>query len=243
MLNVPVTIAQLLGLMAALIVIGEPLRILLSKISSLFRGFDLIEKCVFNVFLGGLILYAIALPPLGLLNIWTIGVLLLVFGVASAGYHWANRKAGEASNETNDEKKRARGDQILVFGFFFIALLVQVVPFVWLVYGSVHDVSFHSLVVQVIIEKGYMPGNLQPYLPEGVIYPQAAHVLFAFAAMLTGWSAPQAVSYVTPLFNALTVFGAYFLSRRLWHNRAFYLGATFIFHVRRGMAHVYHMGG
>jgi hypothetical protein len=228
-LNVPVTIAQLLGFMAALIVIGEPLRILLSKVSSLFRGFDFIEKCVFNVFLGGLILYAVALPPLGLLNVWTIVALLLVFGVVSAGYHWVTRKTVQVSTETDDEKKRARRDQTLVFGLFLTALLVQVIPFVWLVYGSVHDVSFHSLVVQVITEKGYMPGNLQPYLPEGVIYPQAAHVLFAFAAILTGWSAPQAVSYVTPFFNALTVLGAYFLARRLWHNRAFYLGATFIF--------------
>jgi hypothetical protein len=228
-LNVPVTIAQLLGLMAALIVIGEPLRLLLSKISRLFNGFDFVEKCVFNVFLGGLILYAIALLPLGLLNTWAIFGLVLVFGLASLGYHWTTQRKPQASSINNWWQRRTTRDQALVFGLFLVALIVQVIPLASLVYGSVHDVSFHSLVVQVITEKGYIPNNLQPYLPEGVIYPQAAHVLFAFAADLVGWSAPQAVSYVTPLFNALTVLGVYFLARRLWANRSFYLGAVFIF--------------
>ncbi len=35
--------------------------------------------------------------------------------------------------------------------------------------------------------------------------------------------------YVTPLFSSLSVFGAYFLGKRLWDSRSFYLGLSFVF--------------
>ena len=68
-----------------------------------------------------------------------------------------------------------------------------------------------------------------PYSTEGIIYPAAAHVIFAFTAILTGWVVPQAIFYVTQLFNALAVVAAYFLARRILLNRVFHIGTAFVF--------------
>lgn len=229
MLDTLTILAQLLGLMAALIVLGEPLRLLLSKTSRLFKNLGFIETCVLDVYLGGLILYVLALPPLHLFSVPMIFGLLLASGVISSIYHWMLRKRSQVLTRHNEERQGKVIEQAFVFGLFLIALCVQMIPLTFLIYGSIHDMSFHSLTVQVILENKYIPNNLEPYLPEGIIYPQASHVIFAFAANLTGWIAPQAITYVTPLFNALTVLGAYFFAKRLWRNRGFYLGVVFIF--------------
>ena len=223
--------AQLLGLMAALIMLGEPLRLLLSKFSRLFKNLDFIEVCVLDVYLGGLILYVLALPPIHLFSTLTIFGLLLFSGLVLSMYYWRWKKRSQILTEQKKsvQRRTVRLEYALVFGMFLITLYVQTIPVTAFIYGSIHDTSFHSIIVQVILKNGYIPSNLQPYLPEGIIYPQASHVIFAFAANLTGWIAPQAVFYTTLLFNALSVLGAYFFGRKIWRNRAFHLGLVFIF--------------
>ena len=223
--------AQLLGFMAALIVLGEPLRLLLSKFSKLFKTLDFIEICVLDVYLGGLVLYVLALPPIHLFNTPTIFGLVLFSGLVLSIYYWRWKKRPQILTERKKGLQRRTMilEYTLVFGMFLITLYIQTVPLTFFIYGSIHDASLHSIWVQVILENGHIPSNLQPYLPEGIIYPQGSHVIFAFAAVLIGWIAPNAVFYVTPLFSALTVLGAYFLARRIWCNRSFYLSLVFIF--------------
>jgi hypothetical protein len=220
---------ELLGLMAALIVLGEPLRLLFSRFSILFRKLDFIETCVLNVYLGGLILYVLALLPFPLFDTPIILVLLLLSAIILVIYYM---RLGKRRRIQNEQFRKSRENRILeyvfVLGMFVIALYVQIIPLASFVYGSIRDTSYHSLLAEVIIENRHIPSTLEPYLPEGIIYPLASHVIFAFAAELTGWIVAKAVFYVTPLFSALTVLGTYFLSRKLWQNRVFYLGTVFV---------------
>ncbi len=210
--------------------LGEPLRILAARFSSLLRNLDFVEKCIFDIYLAGLLLYVIALPNLRLFDGRLI-LGLVSFSACVVIYHFRNViKSWFSRNSFSEIHKR--GDvieQILVFAMFFVALAVQIGPLTSLVFGSIQDTSLHSLYVQVILENRYVPYNLLPYLPEGIVYPQAAHVIFASSAILTGWSAPLAVFYTTPLFNALTVFGAYFLAKKMWQSRYFHIGMVFVF--------------
>jgi hypothetical protein len=220
---------ELLGLMATLIVLGEPLRLLFSRFSILFRKLDFIETCVLNVYLGGLILYVLALVPLPLFDTPIILILLLLFATISIIYYVRLGKRRRIQNEQNCKSQKNRMlEYVFVLGMFVIALYVQIIPLASFVYGSIRDTSYHSLLAEVIIENRHIPSTLDPYLPEGIIYPQAAHVIFAFAAVLTSWNTAKAVFYVTPLFSALTVLGTYFLTRKLWQSRMFYLSAVFV---------------
>jgi hypothetical protein len=232
MTDIHLIVAELLGLMAALIVLGEPLRIVFSRIDAFFRTLNLIEACVLNVYLGGLILYVLALLPMHLFNTLAIASLLLISTIFSViRFLKSTRRKQRTTNRVEEHPRRRTNmfEHVFVLGLFCVALYIQILPLTSLVYGSIHDTSYHSLLAEVIIENKGIPNTLEPYLPEGIIYPQAAHVIFAFAAILTGWIVPQSVFCVTPLFNALTVLAAYFMARRLWPNRVFYLGAVFIF--------------
>lgn len=228
MLDAPMIIAQLLGLATALAVIGEPLRLLLSRFSRIFGNLDFTEICVLDIYLGGLILYVLALAPLYLFTMPMILSILLVFTMISVACYFRRQKEFSGSAMCSQGQQGMVIEQAFFFACFLILLCIQIFPMTSLFYGSIHDVSLHSFMVQVILEKKYVPYTLEPYSSAGIIYPQAAHVIFAFAANLMGWIAPQAVTYVTSLFNALTVFGAYFLARRIWRQRIFYLGLVFV---------------
>jgi hypothetical protein len=210
-----------------LIIVGEPVRLLAGRLSTFFKNINFVEICILDLYLGSFVLYVIALPPWHLFSTTIITGLLFVFLAISIAYHWKLKKPDVVKQ--TERKKGEMIEQACVIGLFCFLLCLQVFPLTSLLYGSVRDVSLHSLMAQVIIENQYLPTTMLPYSTEGIIYPAAAHVIFAFAAILTGWVVPQAIFYVTQLFNALAVVAAYFLARRISMNRAFYLSTTFVF--------------
>jgi len=227
MLDILVTLAGLLELVVALIILGEPVRLFAERVSTLFKNLNFVEICILDVYLGGLVIYAIALPPWHLFSIPIITGLLFVFLMISIAYRWKLKKSYVAQHI--ERKKGEMVEQACIIGLFCFVLCLQVFPLTSLLYGSVRDVSLHSLLAQVIIENRYLPNTMLPYSTEGIIYPAAAHVIFAFTAILTGWVVPQAIFYVTQLFNALAVVAAYFLARRISLNRAFHISTAFVF--------------
>jgi hypothetical protein len=227
MIDIVIALAGLLELVVALIILGEPVRLFAERVSTLFKNLNFVEICILDIYLGGLVLYAIALPPWHLFSTPIITGLLFVFLTISIVYHWKLKKPYVAQHM--ERKKGEMIEQAFVIGLFCFVLCLQVFPLTSLLYGSVRDVSLHSLLAQVIIENQYLPNTMLPYSTEGIIYPAAAHVIFAFTAILTGWVVPQAIFYVTQLFNALAIVAAYFLARRISLNRAFHLSTAFVF--------------
>jgi hypothetical protein len=227
MLDILVTLAGLLELVVALIILGEPVRLFAERVSTLFKNLNFVEICILDIYLGGLVLYAIALPPWHLFSTPIITGILFVFLTISIAYRWKLKKPYVAQHM--ERKKGEMIEQAFVIGLFCFLLCLQVFPLTSLLYGSVRDVSLHSLLAQVIVQNKYLPNTMLPYSTEGIIYPAAAHVIFAFTAILTGWVVPQAIFYVTQLFNALAVVAAYFLARRISLNRAFHISTAFVF--------------
>jgi len=224
-------LSQLLVLLFFLIVIGEPLRAIFLRRLRLFADLDFLQVCLLDAYLGGLVLYVIAMLPLQLFNsavVFGLTIFGFLFSIAIHLKRIYRGKIGEVRTLLT-EHKIAILDYALVLAMFLVFLWIQIIPLTNFVFGSVHDTSLHSLMVQVILENQYVPLTLQPYLPEGIIYPQASHVIFAYASHILNYEAPKAVFYVTPLFNSLSVLGAYFLGKKLWPNRRFYLGLTFVF--------------
>jgi len=110
---------------------------------------------------------------------------------------------------------------------FLFSLFIQTSPLNHLVFGSVRDTSIHSLFVQVIIENRQTPLTAQPYLNEGIVYPQGFSPIAAYSVLILNYSPPQAIFYLTAFFNALTMLGAYFLGKTL--SRKCYLGLSLAF--------------
>jgi hypothetical protein len=85
----------------------------------------------------------------------------------------------------------------------------------------------HSLFVQVLIENKQIPVTLKPYLNEGIIYPQGFTPIAAYSVLVLNYLPPQAIFYLTVLFNAFTILGVYFLGKTL--SRKWNLGLILAF--------------
>jgi hypothetical protein len=112
---------------------------------------------------------------------------------------------------------------------FLLSLFIQTSPFNHLLFGSVRDTSIHSLFAQVLIENKQVPETEWPYSSAGIVYPQGHSAIVAFSIFILNYSPPQAVFYLTALFNALTILGAYFLGKTLSGKGYMGLSLAFVF--------------
>jgi hypothetical protein len=228
----PLVIPELLSLVVLLAIDGEPFRFFLLRRLRFLSDLDLVQIVTLDLYLGGFFLYIIAMLPLHLFS-WPI---VLGFTVAclllSIAIHFRALTGLSSLTKIGASLRKNRKISIeltAVLAMFIFFLLINLASASGFVFGSVHDESIHSLTVQVILQNKQVPVTLQPYLAEGIIYPQASHVIFAFASYMLNMEAPEAVFYVTILFKSLTILGAYFLGRKLSSRRAYYLGLSFVF--------------
>jgi len=238
MVEVLLLFFQLLLFLLLLVIIGEPVRVVVSRYSRLLKNLDILQILVINVYLGGLILYAISMVPLSLFNETLACGIIIVFAVLSLFLH--RKKVGRMRSifQSNlvlssihdyfSKYRLALLESIIVLCMFLAALWIQVTPLPRFVFGSIHDTSLHALFTEIILENGYVPSTMQPYLPEGVVYPQAAHVFFAYGCYMLGYVPPETILYVTALFQALGVLAAYYLGKAL-SSRPLGVSLAFIF--------------
>ncbi len=224
-------VLQLIFFMFLLIAVGKAFRAVFLRSLKLFSDLDFIQICILDVYLGGFVLYIIAMLPFRLFS-WSVvfGFTVLSF-LVSVFIHFKALRYVTRLDKIRVfliENKKAFFDYTLVFAIFIIFLLFHFLSLSDVVLGSVFDDSIHSLKVEVILENNCAPVTLEPYLPEGNIYPLASHVIFAFAAYMLNMEVPKAVFYVTTLFKSLSVFGAYFLGKKLCSERIYYLGLSFV---------------
>ena len=223
---------QLLFFPVLLIMYGEPVRFFLLRKLGLFSDLDFVQICILDVYVGGLILYAIAILPFAFFNQFVMVGLTVLFFFVSVNIH--SKMLAQVTGFSKirallKANRRILLDYLPLFAMFLTLLLIDLSASSGLVFGGIFDESIHSLRTEVIIQNSHIGLTLQPYLPEANIYPEASHVIFAFATYVLNMMVPKAVFYISILFKALTVFGAYFLGRMLSSRREYYLGLSFVF--------------
>ena len=223
---------QMLFLLFLLAVLGEPIRFFLIKRLRKFSNADFIQILTLDVYLGGMFIYILAVLPFQLFSyIIVLGLTLLCFFLCLI-LHFDFLRQNRNLNFIKSAFSRSNTkvvDYSLVFGMFLFLLLFNIGLLSELTFGGAFDESVHSLKVQVILENGQIPLTLQPYLPEGIIYPAASQVLCAYAVQMLNLAVPSSVFYVTLLFKAFSVFGAYFLGKEIDSRREFALSLCFVF--------------
>jgi len=115
----------------------------------------------------------------------------------------------------------------IVLTMFLIVLWIQIIPLSKFIFGSIHDTSLHALLVELILENKQVPATHEPFLPTATIYPQAPHVICAYSSYILGYIPATAVFYISSLFNAMSVLGAYYLGKKI--RPTGYLGANLAF--------------
>ncbi len=222
---------QLLFLPVLFVFLGEPLRALALKKLDIFQNLDLIQNGMLDVFFGAMILYLLALLPLGLFS-WPVLLGYTVFSIILSVFLNRKRLTQLFNLHTLNALIANNKKQIYVYLsvviIFIIFLSINLASLNGLIFGSVRDESIHSLYTQVIIQNHALTGTLQPYLPEGVIYPQGAHTIFAYSSYFLNLDIPWVILYVSILFKSLSIFGAYFLGKKLGNNIYYGLALSFV---------------
>jgi hypothetical protein len=218
--------------MFCLFVLGEPWRMLIRKFVGLFKSLDFLQILVVNVYLGGFLLFIIAIVPLHLFSATTLYAITILSGILVFSFHWRKIKKAiqKLSSRTRFSFQNHHSIEIILVAFMFLfSLFIQTSPFNYLLFGSVRDTSIHSLFTQVLIENKQIPETEHPYSAAGIVYPQGHTPIIAFSTFILNYSPPQAVFYVTALFNALTILGAYFLGKTLSEKGYMGLSLAFVF--------------
>ena len=218
--------------MFCLCALGEPWRIILQKFARLFKSLGFLQILVVDVYLGGFFLYIIALIPLHLFTAITLYTITILSGIIVLLFH--RRKFRSAIQNLSLHPKFSFQNNysfeiIMVASLFLFSLGIYTSPFNHLLFGSARDNAIHSLFVQLIIENKQIPVTVQPYLNEGIVYPQGFSIIAAYSVLILNYSPPQAIFYLTAFFNALTILGAYFLGKTLSNKCYLGLSLAFVF--------------
>ena len=224
---------QLLFFMFCFSVLGEPWRLVLRKFVGIFKNSDVLQILVLDVYLGGFLLYVIAIIPLHLFSVTTLYAISLMSTVIVLWFHRKKFKNATRNLQLQFKKFSFRNhllsEPLLIVLIFLFSLVIQTLSLSGLFFGSVRDTSIHSLFVQVLVENKQVPVTLQPYLSEGIIYPQGFTPMVAYSVLMLNYSPPEAVFYLTSFFNAFTILGVYFLGKTLSLSRKGYVGLSLAF--------------
>ena len=212
-------VLQLVFAVTMLSLIGEPLRILISSRMHLFRGLNLLQIYVLDLYLGGLFLFFLASVPFRLFDeivIWLILGASVAFIIL---YHGVYVKAFKLNKGALYKFVLTRKYEVTVctavFVIFLLFLWVHILSIQNLVLGSIHDTSLHALLTTLILENNQIPETHQPYVSGAVIYPLGSHVLFAYLSMFLKLEPSKVILIATPFFNAMSVLGAYYLGKEI----------------------------
>jgi len=227
-------ILQLLFFMFCFFILGEPWRLGLRKFVDVFKNLDVLQILVLDVYLGGFLLYVIAIIPLHLFSAYVLYAITLASTLIVLGFHRERLRSVAINLRLNLKSFSFRNHPfseplLWILLIFLFGLVVQTLALNGLIFGSIRDTSIHSLFVQVLLENKQVPMTLQPYLSEGIVYPQGFTPMVAYSVLISNYSPPEAVFYLTAFFSAFTILGVYFLGKTLSLSRKGYVGLSLAF--------------
>jgi len=227
-------ILQLLFFMFCFFILGEPWRLGLRKFVDVFKNLDVLQILVLDVYLGGFLLYIIAIIPLHLFSAYVLYAITLVSTLIVLWFYREGLRSVARNLRLNLKRFSFRNHLfseplLLIVLIFLFGLVVQTLALNGLIFGSIRDTSMHSLFVQVLLKNKQVPMTLQPYLSEGIVYPQGFTPMVAYSVLISNYSPPEAVFYLTAFFNAFTILGVYFLGKTLSLSRKGYVGLSLAF--------------
>jgi uncharacterized membrane protein YgdD (TMEM256/DUF423 family) len=227
-------ILELLFFMVCFFILGEPWRLVVRRFVDVFKNLDTLQVLVLDVYLGGFLLYVIAMIPL---HLFSADVLYAITLASAAFVLWFHRKGVEGAAQNlrlhirrfSFRNHLSSDPLLLIVLIFLFGLVVETLALNGLIFGSIRDTSLHALFAQVLLENKQVSMTLQPYSSEGIIYPQGFTPMVAYSVLVSNYSPPEAVFYLTAFFNAFTILGVYFLGKTLSLAKKEYVGLSLAF--------------
>jgi hypothetical protein len=196
-------------------IVGGAVRTVARRWIPSWRSLGAIERLLLDLYLGGGVVYGLALLPLGLFGPATFpAVLVLAVVVLSVSAVRLGRAAAGAALARGVARFLAAGPLIAllaagVLGLLELSLAISVPT------GNTYDASQLATYTSLLISHHSVPIDLTGVgLALPIAYPQGAAVWMGTAQLLFGLPPARTALLVTPMFLALVPLGAYVVGDR-----------------------------
>jgi len=220
-----ILIANLWVLICALLLYILPGRALLALLP---RGtLNFAQRIIAAPFLtlAALPLLLLWLKPTGLLlGGWQMWVILIV---SAAVIVWDERRRGRVG----DGWRAVLGwwAYVLLAGYMVLAIVARLLSAKPLVAGSGIDGYHHTLITQLIMERGQLPSDYLPYAPlSSFTYHYGFHALGAALGWLSGLDSVTLMLLTGQVLSAIIAAALFVFVEYIWHSRVMALAAAFI---------------
>jgi len=199
------------------VLVGELLRAFTARFVALWQRPEPIERGLIDFYLGGAVLYAVAvvpwhgfvapvveLIPLGA----AVGVVALV--VRSA------RRPGGLDDLRRSLAPLGRPVHLLVLLSALGLFLVEVATAAPVGTGNTFDSSLFTTYTSLLLQNHTTPLSFAPYASTGLLYPQGTTVWLGWAQLVFGPPPARTALLVTPLFLGMAPLAGFVLGRRLF---------------------------
>ncbi|MCI4336819.1 MAG: hypothetical protein L3K17_06455 [Thermoplasmata archaeon] len=202
----------LAGLLAAT---GEGVRRVAANHLPWFRFTEPFEWALLDLYLGGALLYVLAVIPVGLFRPVIIGGCVAAaagWGVAGLVRHRGG--AGPRGRISAFLASFRRPTYQLVLLATLVLFAVELAALDQVPTGNTFDSSVDATFTALLNLYGTAPSTLHSIAPGAVAYPQGATAIFAFTQLSAALPAARVPLLVTPLFLALGPLGGFAIGRR-----------------------------
>ena len=228
-------IIQLIGILPILAIIGDPLRHYVFCRSPLFANLNLLQILLLDFYIGGSLLYLIALIPIGVFGVLTPFILPITFLICLYIHRAFLVRTIHSKFSFSIIRKQELYTFLFITRMFLMIFLIRVYVQSNFAFAGVADQPFHSLIVRKIMDQGSIAYTLEPYvlrysLPDSPLqYQQGLHVVLAYSTSIFNWTAPNALRLADMLFEALGILGGYYLGKKALNSDLFGLTFAFVF--------------
>jgi hypothetical protein len=192
-------------------------------------GERLIAAPVLSVVFYPLVLYLGWLTGLRL-DAWRAGLILATCGVVTVWGLWQEGRSAGWRRVPAAIRAHTDAYALALLAVLAVALTARFLVIRGVNYPAWADSYQHSVVVQLMVERGGVPNSWRPYaLLDVFTYHFGFHAVVAFFYWLTGVAVPQSVLLVGQVLNALSLLPIYlFLARATGRRAAGVWGAVVV---------------
>jgi hypothetical protein len=208
-----------LGLLAwalAVVVLGDFLRQLASRLIPSWRRLEPVERGLTDFYLGGGLLYLLAAIPLGLFVAPVVDLLPLVGAVGIVGWVLLRRRASAPEDLRRLVAALLRPTSLLVLGSAAALFALELAAALPIGTGNTFDSGLLATYTALLLHNHTIPLSFQPYASPSILYPQGTTVWLGWVQLVFALPPARTSLFVTPLFYALAPLGGFVLGRKLF---------------------------
>ena len=206
--------AELLLWAFAAVLLGELVRLVVSRAARVWQHLEPIERGLLDLYLGGAVVYFVAAVPFGVFGTVVVVALPVAAGIVLLALLATSDPRLGASRTRSDLAGLLAPGPLLVLLSALTLFVLELGVATPVATGNTYDSSLLTLYTSLLLHQRTLPLSFAPFASVGILYPQGTTAWLGWGQLLFGLSPPRTALLVTPLFLAAAPLGGYVLGRR-----------------------------